>query len=152
LSDRHAAVIIAAADDPVIEPVQSSTFPTPNVPIITRSGALGSNHFIHITVNQMALEDLMIVLPQQMENFDTVRILDQSGKDIPAQISVSKERVTITFDQPVVPGGDLEVLFTGVQMRTSAGEILLYGVTAKRVGLSGEIPIGTARVQIPSRS
>lgn len=32
------------------------------------------------------------------------------------------------------------------------GEILLYSVTAKQVGLNAEIPIGTARIQVPPRN
>jgi hypothetical protein len=44
------------------------------------------------------------------------------------------------------------VLFTGVQMGRSDGDTLFYGVTAERTGIRGEIPVGTARVQIPSRS
>jgi hypothetical protein len=121
-------------------------------PMITNSGVLNSTHFIRVAVIGMSLQDLMISIPSQMDRFESVRVLDQSGKEIPSKINLSKERVTIAFDQPVLPGSYLQVEFTGVQMNTSDGGTLLYGITAQRVGLRAAIPVGTARIQLPSRS
>lgn len=123
-----------------------------NVPHITNSGVRNNTHFIRVAVVGMSLEDIMISLPSQMERFKGVKIRDQSGKEIAAKTEVTKERLSISFDQPLAPGNSLEVQFTGVQSRISGGRVLLYGVTAKRVGLQGEIPIGTARVDIPDKS
>lgn len=121
-------------------------------PFITSSGVRGSAHFIRLAVVGMSLNDLMISIPSQMEDYDGIRVVNQSGQDVPAKISKDKNRVAVVFTQPVEQGTYLEVLFTGVQMRRSDGEILFYGVTAERTGIRGEIPVGTARVQIPSRS
>lgn len=125
-----------------------------SAPIITNSGVRGSTHFIRVAVIGMSLQDLMISIPSQMDRFDKVRIINEAGKEVAAKTNVSKERLSITFDQPVAPGGYLQVEFTGVQMATlaSSGDILLYGVTARRVGLTGDIPVGTARIQLPLRS
>lgn len=123
-----------------------------SAPMITNSGVQGSTHFIRVAVIGMSLKDLMISIPSQMEKFDGVQVIDQSGKEVASKINLGQDRVTIAFDQPVAPGGYLQVEFRGVQMRTSNDGILLYGVTGKRVGLRGDIPIGTARVQLPSRS
>jgi hypothetical protein len=120
-------------------------------PMITNSGVLNSTNFIRIAVIGMSLQDLMISIPSQMERFESVQVLDQSGKKVPAKITVSKERLAIVFDQPVTAGKYLQVEFAGVQMRTLNDGVLLYGVTGRRVGLSGEIPIGTARIQLPPR-
>ncbi len=100
----------------------------------------------------MSLKDLMVSLPSQMENYDGIRVVNQAGQDIPAQIAPDKKRVAITFNQPVPQGTYLEILFTNVEMRGSGGDTLFYGVTAERTGITGEIPVGTARVQLPSRS
>ncbi|MBW4614071.1 MAG: DUF2808 domain-containing protein [Desmonostoc vinosum HA7617-LM4] len=122
-----------------------------NVPHITNSGIRNNTHFIRVAVVGMSLEDLMILLPSQMERFNAVRITDQSGKEIAGKIEINKERLSISFDEPVNSGVSLEVQITGVQRRSGSGNILLYGVTAKRVGLEGEIPIGTARIDIPDK-
>jgi hypothetical protein len=119
-------------------------------PIITNSGVRGSTHFIRIAVIGMSLKDLMIEVPSQMEGYDGVRVTDQFGKAIAAKIDLSKERVSIAFAQPVTPGGYLEVSFTGARMASPGGQTLLYSVTAERLGIKGEIPIGTARVEVPS--
>ena len=144
-------ILAVTTGDPQLDQRPSSPASLPNVPVVTTSGALGSNHFIRLAVYGMTLKDLMIALPAQMERFEEVHVLDQSGKAIPADITIDKARVAIRFDQPVTPGNAVQVLFTGVQMQAGGGETLLYGLTGERVGLQGEIPIGTARVQIPSR-
>ncbi|MEA5566727.1 MULTISPECIES: DUF2808 domain-containing protein [unclassified Anabaena] len=123
-----------------------------NVPHITSSGVINNSHFIRVAVVGMSLENINIYLPSQMERFNGIKIKDKSGRDIAAKTEVTKERLSITFDQPITPGNSLEVQFTNVQARTSISRILLYGVTAKRVGLRGEIPIGTARVDLPDKS
>lgn len=122
-----------------------------NAPIVASSGVLGTNHFIRIAVIGMSLEDVMIALPSQMERYSSIELKDQTGKVIPAKITKTPNRVTLTFDKPLAPGNTLQVLFTGVEMRQTGGDTLLYGVTAERVGTTGEIPVGTARIQVPTR-
>jgi hypothetical protein len=70
---------------------------------------------------------------------------------VASKVTLSKGRVAIVFNQPVAPGGYLQVEFREVQMQKLSDGTLFYGVTGKRVGLQGEIPIGTARIQLPSR-
>lgn len=122
-----------------------------SAPIITNSGLLGSTQFIRVAVIGMTLQDLQIAVPTQMERYDRVRVIDQTGKEVGAKIDSSKAQVGITFDQPVVPGGYLQVEFVGVRMTAPNDGILLYGVTGNRVGTKGNIPIGTARIQLPIR-
>ncbi len=138
------------AADLAMTPESTMTFKF-TAPFITSSGALGTNYFIRLAVVGMSLNDLMISLPAQMERYDSIRVVDQTGKDVPAKISATKSQVSVAFDQPVTPGNYLQVLFTGVDMRNPGGEVLLYGVSGERSGLKGQIPIGTARVQTPSR-
>lgn len=121
-------------------------------PMITNSGVLNSTHFIRVAVIGMSLQDLMVSIPSQMERYDSVRVIDQFGKEVPSKINVSKERLAIAFDRPIAPGSYLQVEFRGVRMTSSGGDTLLYGITAQRTGLKGEIPVGTARIQVPHRS
>ncbi|BBD58339.1 hypothetical protein NIES2109_11120 [Nostoc sp. HK-01] len=125
---------------------------TVNVPSITNSGVRNDTHFIKVSVMGMSVQDLMISLPNQMERFSNVRVVDESGKKIGAKTEITKERLSITFDQPVASGSSLEVQLTGVQTKILDGRILLYGVTAKRTGLQGEIPVGTARIDLPYKN
>jgi hypothetical protein len=120
-------------------------------PMVTNSGVLNSTYFLRIAVIGMSLQDVVVSIPSQMERFSSVRVVDQSGKEVPAKATLSKERLILVFDEPVAPGGYLQVEFNGVQMNASGGDILLYGITARRTGLSGEIPVGTARIQVPIR-
>lgn len=122
-----------------------------SAPVITDSGVLGSSHFIKIAVLGMSLQDLMISLPSQMQPFEGVKVTDQTGKEIPANIGINERNITITFAQPVNPETNLKVELTGVRLAPEAGTTLLYGVTAQRVGLQGDIPVGTAIVNVPDR-
>ncbi|QMS92010.1 hypothetical protein HUN01_32050 [Nostoc edaphicum CCNP1411] len=119
-----------------------------NVPHITNSGVRNDIHFIKVAIEGMSLQNLIISLPSQMERFNGVRITDQSGGEIAAKTEISKERLLITFDQPVVPGSSLEVELRGVQRKSLGGNVLLYGVSGQRIGLTEEIPIGTARIDV----
>jgi hypothetical protein len=133
------------------QPVQAQMRFNFTAPIITDSGILGTHHFIRVAVTGMALQDLMIALPEQMERYDKISVKNQAGKDIPAEIKASKNRVAITFAEPVPADSYVEVQFNNVRMTRSGGEYLFYLVTGKRAGIQGEIPIGTAQVRIPSR-
>src|SRR5690242_15566940 len=135
------AVILTTASTAIAAPTnlqqQKSSLPpqvayTVNVPSITNSGIRNDTHFIKVSVLGMSLQDLMISLPNQMERFSNVRIVDESGKEIAAKTEITKERLSITFDQPVASGSSLEVQLTGVQTKILDGRVLLYGVTARR--------------------
>jgi hypothetical protein len=123
-----------------------------SVPHITSAGVRNHNHFIKVEVLGMSLQDLMISLPSQMERFEKVQVKDQSGREISTKTKVSKERVTITFDQPITDGNSVEVEFLGVRSNIPKGRILLYGVSGQRQGIQGDIPIGTARIDLPDQS
>ncbi|BAY23241.1 hypothetical protein NIES2100_30050 [Calothrix sp. NIES-2100] len=125
---------------------------TINVPHITDAGVFNGTHFIRVAVDGMSVQNLMITLPYQMERFDRVQIHDQFGREIAAKTQITKERLMIAFDQPVATGGFIEVQFTGVKTRIPAARTLLYGVTAQRVGLQGDIPVGTARIDVLDQS
>ncbi|BCL34486.1 DUF2808 domain-containing protein [Nostoc sp. MS1] len=121
-----------------------------NVPHISNSGIKNDTHFIEVEVLGMSLQDLMISVPSQMQRFSGVRVRDKSGRDIAAQTEINQGNLSIVFEQPLAPGNTVEVQFTGVKTTVPADKIILYGVTARRVGLQGEIPIGTARIDLPN--
>ncbi|MBD2597922.1 hypothetical protein H6G74_26890 [Nostoc spongiaeforme FACHB-130] len=155
------ALIVTTASTAIATPTKSQQLDsasssqvayTVNVPSITNSGVRNDTHFIKVAVLGMSVQDLMISLPNQMERFTNVRVVDDSGKEIAAKTEITKERLSIIFDQPIVSGTSVEVQLTGVQTKILDGRILLYGVTAKRTGLEGEIPVGTARIDLPYKN
>jgi hypothetical protein len=120
-------------------------------PFISSSALLNNHHIIRIMVVGMSLEDVRVSIPQQMSRFDKVQVLDGAGRAIPAKITASREQVAIAFNQPVESGMTFSIVIDGLQTELEEGETLLYGVTAKRTGLTERIPIGTARIQVPAR-
>lgn len=119
-------------------------------PFISSSGLRGDNHIIKVMVLGMALEDLTVSIPRQMAKFSKIRLQDDTGEAIPATIESSESAVKVTFDQPVQPGRTIALNLSGVSLHQEAGRILLYGVMGRRQGLRSSIPIGTARIQVPS--
>ncbi|BAY17566.1 hypothetical protein NIES21_34060 [Anabaenopsis circularis NIES-21] len=152
LSTASTAIATPTNSQQIDSSLSSQIAYTVNVPSITNSGVRNDTHFIKVSVLGMSVQDLMISLPNQMERFSNVRVVDESGKEIGAKTEITKERLSITFDQPVASGSSLEVQLTGVQTKILDGRILLYGVTAKRTGLQGEIPVGTARIDLPYKN
>lgn len=118
-----------------------------SAPFISDSGLLGNHHFIDVMVVGMGLEDLEVTIPREMPRFNRVRVLDGAGRNIPASIDASNSLVSVKFDQPVEPGMTVRLDISGTSANNQRDQILLYGVTARRVGLRGSIPIGTARIQ-----
>lgn len=120
-------------------------------PFISSSGLLNDSHIIQVMVIGMSLEDLTISIPPQMGKFSRVQVTDGTGKAVAAKITTNKKQVAIAFDQPVNPGQLLHINIVGIQTDQEEGSILLYGLTGHRAGIRDEIPIGTARIQVPGR-
>ncbi|MCY7275728.1 MAG: hypothetical protein LH702_18820 [Phormidesmis sp. CAN_BIN44] len=83
-----------------------------------------------------------------MEGYANIQVIDQTGKAITSKISANKQQVFIAFDQ-ALPRSALEIDFSGVPQITPWNQTLEYGVSAEQEGLTGQIPLGTARVQTP---
>jgi hypothetical protein len=116
---------------------------------------LSSLSLLHIWVAPVAnhvLKNLTISIPSQMEGYSNIQVTDQTGKAITSKISANKQQVVIAFDQAVTPGSTLEIDFSGVPQITLWNQVLEYGVSAEQEGLAGQIPLGTARVQVPFSS
>jgi hypothetical protein len=120
-----------------------------NAPFISSSGLLGEHHIIRVMVLGMSLENVMVSIPPQMVKFNKITVTDESGKVIPAKIERMQGKVSVMFEQPVSVGKTIELDFSDLDLSAEKGNILLYGVTAKQTNLSAEIPIGTARIQVP---
>jgi hypothetical protein len=122
-----------------------------SAPFIADSGIASANndsHFINVAVTGYPLTSLTIALPGEMKSFRQVRITDQTGKEVTANVAISTGSVAINFPQPISPDNYIRVTLNGVEM-SKAGQTVLYRVFAMKQGLMGDIPVGTAMVRVP---
>lgn len=147
-----ATFLPATATAPLVRSQNNQMFFSFNSPFISSSEIRGENHLIRVMVLGMSLQDVMVLVPPQMAKFRSITVADETGKMIPAKIERVDRRVAVVFNQPVISGKTIEINFSDTDITMEEGEILLYSVTAKQVGLNAEIPIGTARIQVPPRN
>lgn len=146
------ALILSTAVVPAIAPKAEAQMRFNfSAPFIADSGIASANkdsHFINVAVTGYPLTSLTIALPGEMKSVRQVRITDQTGKEVAANVAVSTGSVTINFPQPVAPENYIRVMLNGVEMN-QVGETVLYRVFAMKQGLMGDIPVGTAMVRVP---
>ncbi|MCA1991661.1 MAG: DUF2808 domain-containing protein [Coleofasciculus sp. S288] len=138
----------------IVPPAQAQMSFNFSAPFIADSGligASGSQHFITVAVTGHPLTDLMITLPNDMRVLEGIKITDQMGKEVAANVAVSTGSITINFPQPVAPDNFLKITLSGVKM-DRAGGTAIYRVSAMKEGLVGQIPIGTAIVRLRETS
>lgn len=147
-----ATTLPATATAPLVDFQNNQMFFSFNSPFVSSSGLRGENHLIRVMVLGMSLQDLMVLVPPQMAKFRKITVTDEAGKTIPTKIERVDRRVSLVFNQPVTPGKTIELNFSDTDVTMEEGEILLYSITAKQAGINTEIPVGTARIQVPSRN
>lgn len=121
-----------------------------SAPFIVDAGldrSIGDRHFITVAVTGFSLEQLLITLPDDMRTLEAAKVTNQMGKEVEANVAISKGMVTINFPKPVAPNEFLKVTLSGVKMDHQGGTAL-YRVSAIQTGLVGTIPIGTAMVRL----
>lgn len=105
-----------------------------------------ANHKFEVHVLKKPISELSIYLPEKVNPSKDIEVTDGTGQKIDAQTSVDSGKATIAFAQPVSPDTVLKVNLRGI--RTSGFEQnWLYRVYSKPVGLTAEIPLGTAEVR-----
>lgn len=155
ISSSLSALLLTTAAIPVLVPTAKAEMRFNfSAPFIADSGvadASGRTHFINVAVTGYPLTELMITLPRQAQEIEGVKVTNQMGKEVAAKVAVKTGSVVISFPQAVAPDDYLNLKLTGVEINSSE-ERLLYQVTAKKQGLNGSIPIGTAMILVSERS
>ncbi len=105
----------------------------------------GATHQFEVHVQGYPLSELSINLPEDIDINDGIEVKNQSGQKIPATVSIKDGNARVVFSQPVPPETTLKVAMQGVNT-PGYGNTWQYMVFTKNVGLSGEIPIGMARI------
>lgn len=106
-----------------------------------------ATHHFKLYVEGNALSQLSIDLPEGIRVSRGIEVTDQGGKKVDETVSINNRKVTIAFAQPVSPGTLLSVEMKGIKTSDYLGRAWLYPVYGKDVGMTVEIPLGTAQIQ-----
>ena len=121
-------------------------------PSIIKSTVIDDDFVIKLSSSSLAIKDLEITLPQQMNYLEDISITDKSGEELKAEIQQNDDTLLITFSESIKPGNSLNVEFSDVDTESNMGETLLYKLSVQKEGLLQRIPIGTARFDVPDAS
>jgi hypothetical protein len=117
---------------------------------IEYNNLIGPAHYIKLAVgNSSPLCYLSVAPLQDVYAVDSIRVLDQSGKGVPATVTkLDNGSAKISFDQPVSAGSNLVLALQGVEYSsTLTPTTVQYYVTGGFANYDQEIPYGVAQVQ-----
>jgi len=109
-------------------------------------GRTDTTHKISVHIQGTPLTELIINVPEGVKINRGIKIINESGKDIPATISMNQQTATISFSQPIQPETKLSIFMNGVKT-ISYNHIWQYKVYAQDVGFTQVIPLGIAQIQ-----
>jgi Protein of unknown function (DUF2808) len=104
----------------------------------------GATHRIDLHVKGQPLSELMINMPSGVKVNQGIEVTNKSGDKISTTVSIIGRKASIAFSQPITPGTTLSISMRGVD--TPGPGIRHYQVSAKKVGLNSELPLGLARI------
>lgn len=110
------------------------------------ASSLNAIHQFEVHVQGIAVSELSIDLPEGVSIHRGIEVTNQSGQEVAAEVSVNDRKATVVFFQPVPPGTVLSVSMRGVDTG-GIDNTWQYRVNAKKVGLTTEISLGSARIQ-----
>ncbi|WP_414551890.1 DUF2808 domain-containing protein [Anabaena sp. CCY 0017] len=121
-----------------------------SAPRISSTTGLPNRHYIRLYTGEQPLSSITIRPSDFMELGENIRVTDEAGETIEAEVSQEEDRVKISFAQPVASGTTLEIAMMDVEFAPPmpAGQVFHYQVYGNHVGLMREIPYGLARVQV----
>lgn len=106
-----------------------------------------TQHF-EVHVQGKELSQLSFEIPDSVNVSDRIMVTDQSGKKIDSTVSMKDKKATIAFSQPVPVETILSISMKGFNTSIlSQRRTLLYPISARSVGMTEDIRIGTARIQ-----
>ena len=106
-----------------------------------------TQHF-EVHVQGKELSQLSLEIPDSVNVSDRIMVTDQSGKKIDSTVSMKDKKATIAFSQPVPVETTLSISMKGFNTSIlSQRRTLLYPISARSVGMTEDIRIGTAQIQ-----
>jgi hypothetical protein len=116
---------------------------------IEYNNLIGPAHYIKLAVGSSPLCYLSVTPLQDVYATDSIRVLDGSGKGVPAVVTKADDgSAKISFDQPVSAGTNLVLALQGVEYSSSRTPTeVQYYVAGGFANYDQEIPYGVAQVQ-----
>jgi hypothetical protein len=110
---------------------------------------IGPAHYIKLAVGSSPLCYLSVTPLQDVYATDSIKVLDQSGKSVPAVVTKQDNgSAKISFEQPISAGANLVLALQGVEYdSTLTPTTVQYYITGGFANYSQEIPYGVAQVQ-----
>jgi hypothetical protein len=110
---------------------------------------IGPAHYIKLSVGSSPLCYLSLTPLQEVHAIDNIKVLDRSGKSVPATVTKQDNgSAKISFDQPVSAGSNLVLALQGVEYdSTITPTTVQYYISGGFANYSQEIPYGVAQVQ-----
>ncbi len=121
-----------------------------SAPRISSTTGLPDRHYISLYTGEQPLSSITIRPSELIDLGENIRVTDEAGETIEAEVSREEDRVKISFAQPVASGTTLEIAMMdlGFTPPMPAGQVFHYQVSGDHVGFQREIPYGLARVQV----
>lgn len=119
-------------------------------PRIKHTSALRDANYISLYTGSQPLAYVTILPPGYITIGDNVKVTDQSGQNIQANVTREGQKVKINFAQPVAPGSTLEIALTDLAFGYPYPSKSTFGyeLAGGHVGFSREIPYGLAQFQV----
>lgn len=104
-------------------------------------------HHFDLHVKGTSLSEISIDIPNGICISQGIEVTDRSGKKVDTSVSLSARKATIAFTQPVAPDTILLIEMKGVKTPGYLGRAWNYLVYTRDVGMTTEIPMGTAEIR-----
>jgi hypothetical protein len=116
---------------------------------IEHNNLIGPAHYIKLAVGSSPLCYLSLTPLQEVYATDSIKVLDQSGKGVPAVVTKQNNgSAKISFEQPISAGSNLVLALQGVEYdSTLTPTTVQYYISGGFANYSEEIPYGVAQVQ-----
>lgn len=114
-----------------------------------RAYALSATHYFKVHIEGRSLSQISVALPKVIKVKNGVVVTDQAGQKLDTTSSVDDRRVIVDFAQPVSAGTNLLVSIEDIKSPfPRRRRILLYPVYTRSAGMTREVPLGLARIDL----
>lgn len=112
--------------------------------VITSQGTI---HQFKVHVRENPLSEVTINLPEKVETLEEIEVIDTNGQKLATEVNIDNGIANIAFFQPVPVNTFVSIKMHGIKDSGVSNRNWLYRVYGEEVGLTEDIPLGTAKIQ-----
>ncbi|MEG4084607.1 hypothetical protein [Microcoleus sp. POL10_C6] len=102
---------------------------------------------LHIPQGRSPLSHLIIDVPQGLIVSNNITLTDDVKGKINAEFSMGDNQIIVKISQPLASESKLKLVLNDVTIK-GVSNAWLYRISAKSVGVNGEIPMGFAQIHV----